>query len=99
MVPDESCTRPGDKGNNKGVGEYCTPQGNECQDFPEAPLCLASVGQDEWMCTRIGCDEMTDCGDGAGCLITGAGSACVPCKCDPGGIGCDMLGSGGAGGA
>jgi hypothetical protein len=99
-TPAESCTHPGDVGNDKGVGQYCTPTGKQCVDFPEAALCLASVGQDQWFCTRINCDETTDCGEGAGCLITGDGSACVPCHCDDGGIGCPgNTGGGGVGGA
>ena len=96
-TPPGSCVRPGDKGNDKGVGEYCTPTGKECSGFPEAPLCLASVGQEQWMCTRIGCDATTDCGEGAGCLLTSQGSACVPCRCDDQGIGCADAGSGDAG--
>ncbi len=98
-TPSNSCIRPGDKGNNLGVGEYCTPLGKECVLFDNAPLCLADVGQDQWMCTRIGCDATTDCGEGAGCLmVDGQGSACVPCRCDDRGIGCKG-GTGGAGGA
>ena len=100
-TPEESCTHPGDEGNDKGVGEYCTPAGKECSGFAEAPLCLATVGQDQWFCTRIGCSETTDCGEGAGCLVTGDGSACVPCRCDDTGIGCagSAGGAGGAGGS
>jgi hypothetical protein len=103
-TPSTSCVRPGDKGNDKGVGEYCTPAGGECNGFPESGLCLASVGQDQWMCTRVGCDSNTDCGQGAGCLIVpGQGSACVPCRCDSGGVGCSDAGtdagSGGTAGA
>ncbi|NUO50403.1 MAG: hypothetical protein HOV80_16230, partial [Polyangiaceae bacterium] len=87
--PAESCIPPGDPGNELGVGEYCSPLGKQCEGNAAAQLCLADVGQDQWMCTRIGCDEMTDCGEGAGCLIVqGEGSACVPCKCDPEGVGC-----------
>lgn len=96
--PANSCVQPGDVGNDHGVGQYCTPVGGECAAFPEAPLCLASVGQDQWFCTRIGCDETTDCGSAAGCLITASGSACVPCRCDDAGIGCGA-GGGGSGGA
>jgi hypothetical protein len=100
-TPEDSCIRPGDMGNDVGVGEYCTPGGGECDDFAEAPFCLADVGQDQWFCTRIGCDEETNCGEGAGCLmVEGSGSACVPCRCEDGGIGCDGSGgSGGSGGA
>lgn len=98
--PDASCIRPGDLGNELGVGEYCEPLGGQCQDNSEAQLCLADVGQDQWMCTRISCED-ADCGEGAGCLVTDEGSACVPCKCDDTGIGCagGQGGSGGSGGA
>ena len=65
-TPAESCVRPGDVGNDHGVGQYCTPAGSECLGFDLAPLCLAQVGQDQWFCTRIGCDANTDCGQGAG---------------------------------
>jgi len=99
--PSESCIQPGDLGNQLGVGEYCSPLGGECTDNTDAQLCLADVGQDQWMCSRIGCTEETDCGEGAGCLITSDGSACVPCECDDTGVGCGTGGggTGGAGGA
>jgi hypothetical protein len=87
-TPAESCVRPGDHGNDVGTGEYCTPGGGQCGDFDLAPLCLADVGQDQWFCTRIGCDAQTNCGTGAGCLIETGGSACVPCRCDARGLGC-----------
>lgn len=107
--PDESCVVPGDEGNNLGVGEFCTPGGDECDDFNLAPACLANFGQDQWFCTRIGCDETTDCGEDAECLLDGAGSACVPCRCSDhcggagagggtGGSGGNAAGGGGAGG-
>ena len=94
-APPSMCVQPSDVGNANGVGHYCTPGGGECGDFPLAPLCLADVGQDEWFCTRIGCDATTDCGADAGCLLNPDGSACVPCACDSAGIGC----SGGTGGS
>ncbi len=87
-TPAESCVRPGDVGNNNGVGQYCTPEGGECAPFDLAPLCLATVGQQQWFCTRIGCDANTNCGEGAGCLLETDGSACVPCRCDSRGVGC-----------
>lgn len=106
--PAASCTQPGAVGNELGVGEYCTPLGKQCQDNESAQLCLADVGQDEWMCTRIGCTEAADCGADAGCLVTDDGAACVPCACDDAGIGCaggttstgagGLDGSGGEGG-
>lgn len=97
-VPDESCVRPGDVGNANGVGEFCTPGGDECDPFPLAPACLANFGQDQWFCTRIGCNEETDCGDGAGCQLESAGSACVPCRCSPDAFGCSGGGAGGGAG-
>jgi hypothetical protein len=68
-------------GNANGVGAYCTPLGKECQAHPLAPLCLADIGQDEWFCSRIGCQADTDCGDGATCVKQTGGSGCVPNKC------------------
>jgi hypothetical protein len=102
-TPAESCRQPGDKGNNLGVGEYCTPGGDECKGFPEAGLCLATVGQNQWFCTQIGCTATSDCGEAAGCVITGEGSACVLCECDDSSPQCQTgaggSGSGGSGGA
>ncbi|GAC1351392.1 MAG: hypothetical protein NVS3B20_17050 [Polyangiales bacterium] len=80
-VPDESCVRPGDKGNDKGIGTYCTPLGKECNAFDGAPVCLADVGQKQWMCTRIGCTGDQDCGKDTKCYFDPKGSACVPNRC------------------
>ncbi len=80
-VPATSCVRPGDKGNDKGVGEACTPLGKECAKFPGAPVCLADVGQDQWMCTKINCANDTECGVGATCYKDAKGSGCVPNRC------------------
>jgi hypothetical protein len=80
-TPDESCVRPGDKGNDKGVGTYCTPLGKECDAFPGAPLCLADVGQKQWMCSRIGCTTNDQCGKDATCYKDPDGSGCVPNRC------------------
>lgn len=98
-TPAGSCRKPGDKGNNLGVGEYCTPGGDECDGFPEAALCLATVGQDQWFCTQIGCTADSDCGDDAGCVITGDGSACVLCECDDSSPQCQGAAGSGAGGS
>jgi hypothetical protein len=75
------CVQTTDTGNANGVGAYCTPLGKECQAHPLAPLCLADIGQDEWFCTRLGCQTDTDCGDGATCVKQTGGSGCVPTKC------------------
>jgi hypothetical protein len=80
-TPARSCVKLGDHGNDKGVGEYCTPAGSECEAFPEAGVCLAKVGQDQWFCTRIFCDDDVQCGTAATCLDDPEGSACVPDRC------------------
>lgn len=80
-VPDESCVRPGDKGNDKGVGTACTPLGKECVPFPGAPVCLADLGQKQWMCSRIGCTTDAECGTDATCFKDPKGSGCVPNRC------------------
>lgn len=99
-TPAESCVVPGGMGNVEGVGEYCSPLGGQCEDNKTAQLCLADVGQDQWFCSKIGCDATTDCGDGAGCHIEqGQGSACIPCACDDTALGCSGAGGGGTGGA
>jgi hypothetical protein len=81
------CVLTTDKGNNNGVGAYCTPGGGECSKFPLAGLCLADVGQDEWFCTRISCKTNADCGDNATCYAQMGQSGCVPNKCLQGGTG------------
>jgi hypothetical protein len=93
-TPKNSCIQPGDKGNNIGVGTYCSPAGKQCQNFPLAGLCLADVGQDQWFCSKIGCTKSSECGNDATCVIHSDGSACVPNHCLDG----SSTGSGGAGG-
>jgi hypothetical protein len=94
-VPAASCVKPGDHGNSLGVGAPCTLGGGECKAFPKSGLCLADVGEDQWMCTHTGCKADADCGEAAHCHFDAAGSACVPDKCEAPGSG----GAGGAGGA
>jgi hypothetical protein len=81
-APAASCTQAGDKGNENGIGTFCTPGGGECGMFPKAGLCLADVGQDQWFCTRIGCKTDDDCGSAAHCHLDNAGAGCVPDKCE-----------------
>jgi hypothetical protein len=84
----QGCVQPGDHGNEIGVGEFCTPGGTECP--PGAPLCLATAApeEDQWFCTRL-CDEATNCGADAFCLLEARGSACVPNRCVDGDAGSD----------
>ncbi|MEP7125199.1 MAG: hypothetical protein ABJE95_29990 [Byssovorax sp.] len=80
--PATSCKHPGDKGNENGVGTFCTPGGGECASFPKAGLCLADVGQDQWWCSRIGCKTDMDCGSAAHCHVDPGGTGCVPDACE-----------------
>lgn len=82
MAPAASCKQAGDKGNENGVGTFCTPHGNECVNFPKAGLCLADVGEDQWFCTRIGCKTDMDCGTDAHCHVDPGGTGCVPDACE-----------------
>lgn len=81
--PTQGCVQPGDHGNELGIGEFCTPGGGQCRDFPSAPLCLAEAApdDDQWFCTRIFCNDDSVCGTEAFCLMTDRGSACVPTRC------------------
>lgn len=99
-TPAASCAKPGDKGNELGVGTYCSPGGHECAEFPFAGLCLAEVGQDQWFCTKISCKTDAECGTDAVCHMDPQGSGCVPKKCEGGGAGgATASGAGGSGGA
>lgn len=68
------CGKPGDTGNSKGVGKYCTdPQGSECRANTGATVCSAignTTARKTFFCTML-CDPMkpaaTECGENAGC--------------------------------
>ncbi len=68
--PTAACGAPCDKGNDLGVGEYCTSDGGQCDDNASATTCSALLnGQliiTSYVCTLV-CDETTDCGEGASC--------------------------------
>ena len=102
-APAASCKQAGDKGNENGVGTFCTPHGDECVNFPKAGLCLANVGEDQWFCTRIGCKTDVDCGTAAHCHVDPGGTGCVPDQCEmptsSGSSGSSSSGTGGAGGS
>lgn len=82
LPPPESCVQPGDVGNERGIGAYCSPQGHECRAYPLATLCLADVTPEngQWFCTRL-CSDDSACGEGARCYGNDLGAACVPLRC------------------
>jgi hypothetical protein len=83
---EEACAEPGAIGNARGVGEYCTPGGGECDDNDGATYC--TVDYEDGVppfCTLPCFSEDTDCGDGAACASDGGGlSGCTP-ECVTGG--------------
>lgn len=88
--PLSQCGHPGDVGNSKGVGKFCTGF-SECNALP-ASICSALGNgstpspNDTYFCTIINCNNATppvDCGAGATCVVdpAGRGSACTPNAC------------------
>jgi hypothetical protein len=75
------CVAQGTPGNALGVGEACTVGGGECDDNTEADFCLGIFDAEANFCSFLGCEEDSDCGEGAVCHAQTAGSACVPFAC------------------
>ncbi|MCY1056193.1 hypothetical protein [Nannocystis sp. SCPEA4] len=78
---DDKCRKPGDEGNEKGVGKFCSVEGGECVGNGTATLCLENFDSFSNYCTLINCQSDADCGAGAYCAVDPAGSACVPNDC------------------
>ncbi len=77
----DGCGQPDDLGNELGIGLYCTADGNECADNGVANFCIAAFSSHNY-CTKILCQDDSECGTGAHCATESAGSACVPDYCD-----------------
>ncbi len=75
------CAAETDAGNSKGVGEFCTPDGGECDDNDGATACLAAFDARAHYCSKIFCADDAECGEDATCQTNDMGSACVPDKC------------------
>jgi hypothetical protein len=72
------CAEPGAMGNEKGVGKYCTPGGNECSGNGDATLCTVDFeASAPPFCTMI-CFSPGDCGSSATCESMGGLSGCAP---------------------
>ena len=79
------CGKPGDTGNSKGVGKYCTdPAGTMC---PSGTVCSTLMEPPQgttYFCT-IPCDinnPGTTCGENATCTcLSGNTCGCVPDDC------------------
>ena len=83
-----SCGQPGDKGNSKGVGQFC----EHISDCEGATNICSSLGNgqtpsasDTYFCTIYPChaDAGTDeCGENATC-VCGSGGGMSGCACTP----------------
>ena len=76
------CGKPGDVGNELGVGQYCASLG-DCKK-PTAPLCSVLGNKDTHFCTKT-CkttDPATVCGTGAQCVCNENNQCgCTPSSC------------------
>lgn len=85
-LADSCCGFPGDRGNELGVGQFCTLD-EHCAGNAEAKVCSSfENGQTDhvsFFCT-IPCDpdaEQNICGTGARCNCEEVGCGCVPIAC------------------
>ncbi len=86
-----SCTpAPGDTGNSKNVGAYCTKSGGQCSTYPnpsvQCSIDLSAQGAN--FCILIGCLADGDCGEDACCTGQSGNPihACVPNGCFDAGV-------------
>lgn len=85
-VAESCCGVPGDRGNELGVGKFCT-RDEHCAGNAAATLC-SSIENDitdhkSFYCT-IPCDPNqleNICGEGASCICEEVGCACTPTSC------------------
>ncbi|MFO0726668.1 MAG: hypothetical protein U1E65_22970 [Myxococcota bacterium] len=71
-------------GNDLHVGAFCSPGGNQCGKYDQAPLCSIDLDPEgDNFCIRVGCHSHAECGN-QGCC-TGRENvsikACVPKGC------------------
>jgi hypothetical protein len=77
----DGCMPPEAQGNDLGFGKACTPAGDECVGNGEATVCLAQFDARANFCTKFGCTDDSECGDGVVCSDQGAATVCVPLEC------------------
>jgi hypothetical protein len=76
------CGRPGDVGNELGIGKFCASLG-DCST-PSAPLCSTLGDPDTHFCTRtcLATGPATQCGTGAQCTCDASNRCgCTPTTC------------------
>jgi hypothetical protein len=72
------CGKPGDAGNEQGVGKYCVDSG-ACSGL-QALFCATLGNPDSHFCTRP-CSMGENCGTAATCQCQGSSCGCVPDAC------------------
>jgi hypothetical protein len=75
-----SCGHPGDKGNSKGVGQFCV---NLVGDCPSDLVCSHALMSDTYFCTKT-CTPPVDiasCGPDTICQCNALGCGCTPTSC------------------
>ena len=84
-----SCVPPCAEGNDRSVGEFCTPGGGECDDnsaLGAAIICSAdfSATTHDWFCTKP-CVQDSQCGTMGACRGNpgedGGQKGCIPPSC------------------
>lgn len=78
--PEEQCVRTCHRGNERGVGRFCTAGGGQCGGL-NAFVCTADVDPGgPTFCTKP-CTMDSQCGSGAVCTGDARGRGCVPVEC------------------
>ena len=80
---DSICGKPGDMGNELGIGKFCLNQSSgECATTANAPLCSSLGNAMTHFCTKTCTMGSTDqCGTATTCTCQGSSCGCTPTSC------------------
>lgn len=82
---DDCFPAPGNKGNELGVGAFCSPGLGECAEYGRNGANACAIDMDPEgspMCIKVGCSSHDACGTGACCYGRETGPrACIPKFC------------------
>ena len=79
---ESDCGKPGDTGNELGIGKFCASL-SDCNGTPSAPLCSSLGDPNTHFCTKTCPMGSTDsCGTGAQCVCNSSNQCgCTPSAC------------------
>lgn len=79
---ESDCGRPGDVGNELGIGQFCASLG-DCSTTMSAPLCSSLGDRNTHFCTKTcAAGSTTACGTGAECVCNESSQCgCTPSAC------------------